>query len=169
MLVVPYAHHQSGEVDVELPRGPHGPNAFAGSGPICVCVVPTCSNSTGHALELQQPGLRGVVQIVALLDFAHHPLFAPLGIRSAVLTFDTTETPAGSNLRHPLPGRWGMKGAPPDAYFARGYLGQFIVIVPSLDLVVVRLGISFRPGGDIDAVGKMVGEIAASLTASSGL
>jgi CubicO group peptidase (beta-lactamase class C family) len=154
----------------------------------------------------------------AVLDFAHQHLFAPLGIRSAVLTFDTTETPAGANLflasardwarfgmlylrdgaigservlptgwvkaartatldsgygrgfwlnntnaPHPLPGRWGMKGAPADAYFARGYLGQFIVIVPSLDLVVVRLGISFRPGGDIDAVGNMVGEIAASL------
>jgi CubicO group peptidase (beta-lactamase class C family) len=64
---------------------------------------------------------------------------------------------------HPLPGHWGIPGAPADAYFARGYLGQFIVIVPSLDLVVVRLGISYRHGGDIETVGEMVGEIAAAL------
>jgi CubicO group peptidase (beta-lactamase class C family) len=64
-----------------------------------------------------------------------------------------------TDAAHPLPGRWGMKGAPADAYFARGYLGQFIVIIPSLDLVIVRLGISYRYGGDIDTVGQMVGEI----------
>ncbi len=64
-----------------------------------------------------------------------------------------------TDTAHPLPGHWGMKGAPADAYFARGYLGQFIVIVPSLDLVIVRLGISYRKGGDIDTVGQMVGEI----------
>jgi CubicO group peptidase (beta-lactamase class C family) len=154
-----------------------------------------------------------------VLDFAHQQLFAPLGMRTAVLTFDTTETPSGANLflasardwarfgmlylrdgmagtqrllpaawvaaarsptldvgygrgfwlnttdaAHPLPGHWGMKGAPADAYFARGYLGQFIVIVPSLDLLVVRMGISFRPGGDIDSVGKLIQEISAALS-----
>jgi CubicO group peptidase (beta-lactamase class C family) len=69
-----------------------------------------------------------------------------------------------TDAAHPLPGRWGMKGAPADAYFARGYLGQFIVIVPSLDLVIVRLGISYRKGGDIDTVGQMVGEISAAVS-----
>ncbi len=153
-----------------------------------------------------------------VLALAQRELFGPTGMRQAVMTFDSTGTPQGSNLflasardwarfgllylndglagtrrilppgwvaaartptldagygsgfwlnhtdaPHPLPGRWGMPGAPADAYFARGYLGQFIVIVPSLDLVVVRLGISYRPGGDIATVGRMVGALAAIL------
>ncbi|WP_374565026.1 serine hydrolase domain-containing protein [Ideonella sp.] len=68
--------------------------------------------------------------------------------------------------RHPLPGRWGLPGAPAEAFFVRGYLGQFIVIVPSLDLVVVRLGVSYRPGGDVETVGQLVGAVAAAVDAS---
>jgi CubicO group peptidase (beta-lactamase class C family) len=64
---------------------------------------------------------------------------------------------------HPLPGHWGMPRAPEDTYFGRGYLGQFIVVVPSADLVVVRLGISYRPGGDIATVGRLVQEAIAAL------
>jgi CubicO group peptidase (beta-lactamase class C family) len=60
---------------------------------------------------------------------------------------------------HPLPGHWGMKGAPKDMYFGRGYLGQFIIIIPSRDLVIVRMGTSYRRGGDIDTVGQMVARI----------
>ena len=153
-----------------------------------------------------------------VLNYAHRELFVPLGIKTAVLNFDNTQTPSGANLffasardwarfgllyladgkiagkqvlppnwvasartstletgygrgfwlnntsaPHPFAGHWGMPGAPKDAYFARGYLGQFIVIIPSLDLVVVRLGISYRRGGDIQTVGKMVSQIVEAL------
>ena len=35
---------------------------------------------------------------------------------------------------------WIWQGGPPDAYFCSGYEGQYIIVVPSLDAVVVRLG-----------------------------
>ncbi|HUP06184.1 MAG TPA: serine hydrolase [Caldimonas sp.] len=66
---------------------------------------------------------------------------------------------------HPLPGHWGMPDAPDDAYFARGYLGQFVVVVPSKELVVVRLGISYRDGGDIATVGRLVRDCVTALAA----
>jgi CubicO group peptidase (beta-lactamase class C family) len=57
-----------------------------------------------------------------------------------------------------------MPGAPQDAYFARGMQGQYIVIVPSFDLVVVRLGRAFTPAGDIEAVRRLVNAIASALS-----
>ena len=72
-----------------------------------------------------------------------------------------------THAAHPLPGHWGMPGAPAETYFGRGYLGQFVVIVPSADLVIVRLGISYRPGGDIATVGRLVGDVVAASTPRS--
>jgi CubicO group peptidase (beta-lactamase class C family) len=50
-------------------------------------------------------------------------------------------------------------GIPRDAYFASGDLGQRVVILPSQHLVIVRLGDSVDPTGDIRGLGRLVKEV----------
>jgi CubicO group peptidase (beta-lactamase class C family) len=53
-------------------------------------------------------------------------------------------------------------GIPRDAFFASGDLGQRIVIMPTQHLVVVRLGDSVDPTGDIRGLGRLVKEVIAA-------
>lgn len=55
--------------------------------------------------------------------------------------------------------RWGIPGAPRDAYMARGYMGQYVVIVPSEDLVIVRFGQSHGRSSDVASVGQLVRDV----------
>jgi CubicO group peptidase (beta-lactamase class C family) len=53
---------------------------------------------------------------------------------------------------------------PADAYQAQGPFGQYVVIVPSRRLVVVRLGQS-PSGGDIEGLAKLVAATVAAIDA----
>ncbi len=55
---------------------------------------------------------------------------------------------------------WGMPQLPRDMFYARGALGQYIVIVPSERLVVVRLGITVDGSTGVgDVVAKIIAAI----------
>ncbi len=54
-------------------------------------------------------------------------------------------------------------GIPRDAFFASGDLGQRIVILPTQHLVIVRLGDSVDPTGDIRGLGRLVKEVIAAV------
>jgi CubicO group peptidase (beta-lactamase class C family) len=54
-------------------------------------------------------------------------------------------------------------GMPPDAFFASGDLGQRIVIMPTQRLVVVRIGDSVDPTGDMRGLARLVKEVIATV------
>jgi CubicO group peptidase (beta-lactamase class C family) len=66
------------------------------------------------------------------------------------------------NAAADAPGCRPWRGVPADAYAARGHSGQYVVVVPSARLVVVRLGLSLPDDGD-DGGAELVAELASAL------
>jgi CubicO group peptidase (beta-lactamase class C family) len=59
-------------------------------------------------------------------------------------------------------GFWTNRSIPRDAFYASGDLGQRVVIIPSQQMVVVRLGDAVDPTGDIWGLGRLVKEAIAA-------
>ncbi len=84
---------------------------------------------------------------------------------SAAATLDT-DYGAGfwtNRSEHPSAKGRVRAGIPRDAFFASGDLGQRIVIIPSQHLVVVRLGDSVDPTGDMGGLARLVKEVIAAV------
>jgi CubicO group peptidase (beta-lactamase class C family) len=61
------------------------------------------------------------------------------------------------------------RGMPRDAFFAKGTLGQYVVIVPSEKLVIVRLGRSPNWPPEADGVFQLISDVIAATTARAKL
>jgi CubicO group peptidase (beta-lactamase class C family) len=58
---------------------------------------------------------------------------------------------------------WEIPGAPDDTISARGNMGQFVIVIPSKRLVIVRFGISHARDIDHKGVGQLVENVIAAL------
>ncbi len=58
---------------------------------------------------------------------------------------------------------WGMSHVPRDTYFARGFMGQFVIVIPSERLVIVRFSISHMQGDDIAFTDRVAADVIAAI------
>ncbi len=54
-----------------------------------------------------------------------------------------------------------LERAPADTYYSAGFMGQYTAIIPSYDLVIVRLGPS--PGNITQYLSDIIGEVTAAI------
>ena len=71
------------------------------------------------------------------------------------------------NERDPDTGKAAMtEGAPTDAFYARGFGGQLVLIVPSRDIVIVMLNAAYSD--DASAIVELIADILKALPPSPG-
>lgn len=63
---------------------------------------------------------------------------------------------------------WGLPDAPPDTFFARGFMGQYVIVIPSRHLVITRLGVSHVFGDDAAGANQLVKDVLGALASSGG-
>jgi CubicO group peptidase (beta-lactamase class C family) len=71
-----------------------------------------------------------------------------------------------NNTDAPMPGwrmNWGLPGVPRDAFMARGYLGQYVVVVPSENLVIAKFGVCHDATAQTEHFARLVRAVIASL------
>ena len=54
-------------------------------------------------------------------------------------------------------------GMPSDSFMARGSQGQYVVVIPSAKLVIVRLGMAYTPRGDMETMERLVADVVAAV------
>ena len=87
--------------------------------------------------------------------YSAHPLeAAPVGYGAGFWT---------NQGESPMAQRRVALGMPVEAFMARGAFGQFVVVVPSRQLVVARLGYSFSPRAATTTIAQLVAEAVAAL------
>jgi hypothetical protein len=61
------------------------------------------------------------------------------------------------------PGATNRPHMPGDSFMARGNHGQYVIVIPSRRIVIVRMGDAYTRYGDIEAVDRLVGEVLAAV------
>jgi len=59
------------------------------------------------------------------------------------------------------------RGMPADAFMARGSHGQYVIMIPSRDLVIARFGPAWTPRDDMDRVAQLTAEVIAALRSAA--
>ena len=54
-------------------------------------------------------------------------------------------------------------GMPADSFMARGSQGQYLIIVPSARLVILRMGMAYTDRGDVAATERLVADAVAAV------
>jgi CubicO group peptidase (beta-lactamase class C family) len=118
----------------------------------------------------------------AARKFVARELFEPLGFEHATFEYDSAGVPLGtihqSINEHDFEygtGFWTLRGnsaaarariaagMPSDSFMAIGAQGQYTIVMPSQDLVIVRIGWAYTPNDDRVAVERLVRDTIAAL------